>query len=374
VTTDDAVIEFDASEPRLREAAHRPSGLTGRGSASNPKNRFEKLEIVLDPEEPIEGEDPPPPLRTLFLRDDTQSLITYNESPDIPFRASLNVYRGCEHGCAYCYARPTHEYLGLSAGLDFESKILVKEKAPEMLREELSARKWKPQLLAMSGVTDCYQPVERRLGLTRRCLEVLADFRNPVGIVTKNHLVTRDLDLLRELAQYRAVSVAISITTLDGDLAKALEPRASPPQRRLAAVEELSQAGIPVSVMMAPVIPGLTDHEMPSLFAAAAKAGANDAHYIALRLPFAVAPLFEDWLDRHAPGSKEKVLGRIRDMRGGKLYQANFGERMRGSGFFADQLRTLYEVSRRKAGFTGEGRWDLSTASFRVPSEQLSLF
>lgn len=357
-----------AETPPPPTARRDPFGeKTGRGSASNPKNRFEKLELELDPGE--EGLLP----GTLFLRDHSQSLITYNDSPDIPFSASLNVYRGCEHGCAYCYARPTHEYLGLSAGLDFESRILVKERAPELLREELSARKWTPQTLAMSGVTDCYQPIERKLELTRRCLEVLLDFRNPVGIVTKNHLVTRDIDLLRELTRFRAVRVYISITTLDGELAKVLEPRASPPSRRLAAVEELHAAGISVGVMMAPIIPGLTDHEMPKLFAAAAKAGARDAHYTALRLPFAVAPLFEAWLDRHAPGQKEKVLSRVRSMRGGKLYDAKFGERMKGTGFFADELKKLYEISRRKAGFVPGERYELSTAAFRVPGPQMML-
>jgi DNA repair photolyase len=341
-------------------------GLIGRGAVSNPKNRFEKLAIELDP-----GEEGPLP-RTVFLRDDTQTIITYNDSPDVPFRASLNVYRGCEHGCAYCFARPTHEYLGFSAGLDFEAKILVKERAPELLKAELSSRKWQPQTLAMSGVTDCYQPVERKLELTRRCLEVLADFRNPVGIITKNHLVTRDIDLLQELARHQAVSVAISITTLDPELAKVLEPRASPPARRLAAVRELHAAGIPVMVMMAPVIPGLTDHEMPALFAAVAEAGAFDVHYVALRLPWAVAPLFEEWLDRHAPGHKEKVLSRVREMRGGKLYDAKWGERMKGTGFFAEQMRTLYEVARRRAGLP-KGHREQSAAAFRVPSPQLLL-
>lgn len=354
------------SDPIASEA---PAPLCGRGAVANPKNRFERLEVVLDPEEEATGHLP----RTEYLRDDSQSIITYNDSPDIPFHASLNAYRGCEHGCAYCYARPTHEYAGLSAGLDFESKILVKARAPELLREELSARKWQPQVLAMSGVTDCYQPIERKLELTRRCLEVLAEFRNPVGIITKNHLVTRDLDLLRELATHHAVAVSLSITTLDGDLAKTLEPRASPPSRRLAAVRELSAAGIPVTVMMAPIIPGLTDHEMPTLLAAAAEAGACDAHYVALRLPWAVAPLFEAWLERHVPGQKDKVLSRIRSMRGGKLYDAKFGERMRGTGFFADQIRTLFAVSHRRAGFPGRNPRHLSTDAFRVPTPQMML-
>jgi DNA repair photolyase len=261
----------------------------------------------------------------------------------------------------------------MSAGLDFESKIVVKPNAPELLRRELSKKSWKPQVIAMSGVTDCYQPIERKLELTRRCLAVLADFRNPTGIITKNHLVTRDLDLLRELAAHDAVVVNISVTTLDGELAKTLEPRASPPSRRLAAIEELSQSGVPVRVLMAPVIPGLTDHEMPALLAAAAKAGARDAHFVPLRLPWAVAPLFEAWLDRHRPGEKEKVLGRVRSMRGGKLYDAQWGKRMRGEGFFAEQLAALFALAKRKAGFTG-GELALSTAHFRVPTPQLSLF
>ena len=343
-----------------------------RGSATNPKNRFEKLEIVLDPTDPAEGEEPSP-LRTQFLRDDSQTIIAWNDSPDVGFDAGINPYRGCEHGCAYCFARPTHEYLGMSAGLDFESKIVIKPNAPELLRRELSKRSWRPQVIAMSGVTDCYQPIERKLQLTRRCLAVLADFRNPTAIITKNHLVTRDIDLLQELARHDAVVVNVSVTTLDGELAKTLEPRASPPSRRLAAIEELHAAGVPVRVLMAPVIPGLTDHEMPALLAAAAKAGARDAHFVPLRLPWAVAPLFEAWLDRHRPGEKEKVLGRIRSMRGGKLYDAEWGKRMTGEGFFAEQMGALFALAKRKAGFP-HGELNLSTGSFRIPTPQLSLF
>ena len=341
-----------------------------RGAVANPKNRFERLELTLDPEEEADLAE----RRTEFLRDDSQSIISYNNSPDVGFDASVNPYRGCEHGCAYCYARPTHEYAGMSAGLDFESKILVKERAPELLREELSARKWKPQGLAMSGVTDCYQPIERKLEITRRCLQVLAEFRNPVTLVTKNHLITRDLDIFHEMVKNNLVAAAISVTTLDPALAKVLEPRASPPSRRLAAIEELSAAGIPTAVMFAPAIPGLNDHEMPAVFAAAAKAGAIDAHYVALRLPWAVAPLFEQWLERHAPGQKEKVLNRVREMRGGKFYQADFNQRMRGTGFYADQMKQMYQIARRKAGIPEHRRAPLNTAAFRVPSDQLSLF
>ncbi len=268
-----------------------------------------------------------------------------------------------------CYARPTHEYLGLSAGLDFESKILVKESAPELLRRELSSPRWKPQVLSMSGVTDPYQPAEKKLRLTRRCLEVLAEFRNPVVVVTKNHLVTRDIDLLSELASHDAAAVAISLTTLDDDLRRVMEPRTSQPARRLAAIEKLAGAGIPVGVMTAPVIPGLTDHELPALISAAAKAGASFAAHTPVRLPGAVRPVFEDWLSRHFPERKEKVLNRIRSMRGGKLNDPNFGTRMRGEGFVADHIAQLFEISCRRAGIE-RGRFPrLSTAGFRQAEE-----
>ncbi len=357
----------------------RPPTPAGRGAGLNPANRFEAQRVELEPDALLDDDGQPLPLRTQFFRDDSQSIIAFNDSPDIPFRAGVSPYRGCEHGCAYCFARPYHEYLGFSAGLDFESKIMVKLRAAELLREALSRKKWEPQPIAMSGVTDVYQPIERRLGLTRACLAVLAEFRNPVAIITKNHLVTRDADLLGQLARDQAASVAISITTLDGVLAKILEPRASTPARRLAAVRELSVAGVPVRVLMAPIIPGLTDHEIPAVLAAAAEAGALNASYTILRLPHAVAPIFEDWLDRHAPGHKEKVLGRIRELRGGKLYDARWGTRMRGEGPLAEQIKALFLVAKKKAGFRGESvgmnsTAELSTASFRVPCDQLSLF
>jgi DNA repair photolyase len=350
-----------------------------RGAAENPPNRFEAQWIQLD--EPLRDDDgnliEP---RTMFLRDDTQTILTYNESPDIMFKVGCSPYRGCEHGCAYCYARPTHEYLGFSAGLDFESRIMVKERAPDLLRAALSKKTWHPQPVAMSGITDVYQPIERRLELTRRCLEVFAEFRNPVGIVTKNHLVTRDIDLLRELARFNAVNVSVSLTTLDAELTKVLEPRASRPSRRLEAIRELSAAGICVSVLTAPIIPGLNDHEIPALLKAAAQAGARGAGYTVVRLPHGVAPLFEMWLERHRPGEKEKILGRIRELRGGKLYKADFGTRMRGEGPLADQIKALFEVSKRKAGFAGDNAAtkiitnNLNASHFRVPSDQMELF
>lgn len=347
-----------------------PPSPRGRGAAVNPPNRFEAISLERDADWDPE-QDPAP--RTRFLRDLSQTVISYNNSPDIPFTASLNPYRGCEHGCAYCYARPFHEYLGFSAGLDFETKIMVKENAPELLRRELSSPKWKPQMLALSGVTDCYQPIERRLQLTRRCLAVLAEFRNPVGIVTKNHLVTRDLDLLRELAAHHAVAVNLSINSLDGELARHLEPRASAPKHRLAAVEALAKAGIPVGILVAPVIPALNDHEIPSVLNAARRAGAQWAGTLVLRLPLAVAPLFEQWLEQHAPQKKAKVLGRIRDMRGGKLNDPRFGSRMRGEGIFAGQISQMFHVARRRAGIP-ENEPELSIAAFRRPEgAQLAL-
>jgi DNA repair photolyase len=349
----------------------RPPPQRGRGAPINPPNRFEPLWYSREPEW-NDLEDPA--LETHFFRDTSRSIITYNDSPDVGFDASINPYRGCEHGCIYCYARPTHEYLGFSAGLDFESKILVKEDAPELLRRELSSPRWKPQVLAISGVTDSYQPIERRLQLTRRCLQVLAEFRNPVVIITKNHLVTRDVDVLGELARYEAVRVFLSITTLDGSLSRVMEPRASHPTRRLAAIEALSQAGVQTGVLVAPVIPGLTDHELPSILAAAVQAGAKVAGYVTLRLPHGVGPLFEQWLGQHLPDRKDKVLHRIRAIRGGKLNDPRFNSRMRGEGIFAEQIRSLFALACRKAGIDGRGP-TLSTAAFRIPSDtQLSLF
>ncbi|MGH7545805.1 MAG: PA0069 family radical SAM protein, partial [Gemmatimonadota bacterium] len=288
---------------------------------------------------------------------------------------SLNPYRGCEHGCVYCYARPTHEYFGLSAGLDFETKIFVKEDAPELLRKELSSPRWEPQVIVMSGVTDPYQPIERRLAITRRCLEVLEEFRSPVAIITKNHLVTRDIDLLARLAECKAASVTLSITTLDSDLQRVLEPRTCTPARRLLAIRKLADAGVPASVNVAPVIPGLTDHEIPRILEAAVEAGASAAGFTMLRLPYAVKRLFETWLEQHVPDRKGKVLGRIRDVRGGRLNDPRFGSRMRGEGPYAEQIAKLFEVTCRRLG-VDRRRVGLSTSAFRRPSEgrQLSLF
>jgi DNA repair photolyase len=356
----------------------------GRGAVQNPANRFERLRVEVDAEVQAEAGDvataegaaaqPDPPAaapaarcETEYLRDTSRSLITHNDSPDVGFSVSLNPYRGCEHGCIYCYARPTHEYLGFSAGLDFESRILVKEEAPRLLRRELAAPGWQPQTLVMSGVTDPYQPVERRLGITRGCLEVLAEARHPVAVITKSELVTRDLDLLVELASHQAARVFLSITTLDGELARRMEPRASHPRDRLKAVARLADAGVPVGVMVAPVVPAITDHEIPRILEAAAQAGARAAGFIVMRLPGAVAGLFEAWLERHFPNRRDKVLNRIRELRGGRLNDPRFGSRMRGEGIFADQIRALFESARRRHGLD-QPLPELSAAAFRRPA------
>jgi DNA repair photolyase len=346
-------------------------GSPPRGALSNPPNRFEPLRIEPDPDWYEEGERLP---QTRFFRDHSSSILTTNDSPDVGFDVSVNPYRGCEHGCIYCYARPTHEFLGFSAGLDFETRILIKENAPELLRQELNESRWYPQVISLSGVTDCYQPVERRLRLTRRCLEVLALYRNPVTVITKNQLVTRDLDLLRELAQHKAIAVILSMPTHDSALRRILEPRTSPPAARLAAVTALAGAGVPVGILIAPVIPGLTDHEIPTILKSAAAAGATFAASQMLRLPGAVAPLFEEWIGRHFPDRKEKVLGRIRAMRGGRLNDTRFGVRMRGEGTHAEQIRRLFDVACRRTGLDREFP-QLSTAAFRRPAgRQLELF
>ncbi len=343
---------------------------SGRGAAENPTGRFEKITISRDEE--FTEEDPA--RTTTFLRDTSQSIISYNKSPDLGFNASINPYRGCEHGCIYCYARPTHEYLGFSAGLDFESKIMVKMNAPELLRDTFASRSWDPQVMMMSGVTDCYQPVERRLQLTRKCLEVLAECRNPVGIVTKNQLVTRDIDIMKDMAKNQVISVTLSVTSLRNELAGTLEPRTSRPAARLDAIHQLSQAGIPVSVNVAPIIPGLNDYEVPAILKAAKEAGASSASYTMVRLPFGVKELFTGWLERNAPAAKDKILHRIQEIRGGKLNDPRFGSRMRGEGVYAKQVERLFNVARDKIGFPGH-RWSLRTDLFRrPPGPQLSLF
>jgi DNA repair photolyase len=351
--------------------------IKGRGIAESPQNRFEKLELTPDLDEldydlQNDGFEKP---KTVFYKDTSKSFITYNDSPDIGYNASVNPYRGCEHGCSYCFARPTHEYLGFSAGLDFETKIMVKVDAPNLLRQELSSKKWQPQMVGFSGVTDIYQPIERTLELTRKCLEVFLDFRNPVSLVTKNHLVTRDIDILKELAKYDCVSVAISITTLDEDLRRVMEPRTSTATRRLEAVSRLAEAGIHVGVLTAPIIPGLNDFEIPKLVKASVEAGAKFVGYSIVHLPYGVKDIFAAWIEQHFPEQADKVLNRIRAMRGGKLNDPRFGHRMRGEGIFAEQIKALHKIACKKAGLK-RSEYKLSTEHFRVPGRtvQDSLF
>lgn len=338
-----------------------PDALHGRGASFNPPNRFEQLHVEPDPDCPPEEQLDP---RTQFFVDASESLLTKNESPDVAFTYGLNAYRGCEHGCAYCYARPYHEYLGWSSGLDFESRIMVKTRAPELLRRELGSKRWQPAPIGMSGVTDCYQPAERHFRLTRQCLEVCAELRQPVMLITKNALVTRDADVLAELARHRCVSVNFSITTLDAALCGRLEPRASRPQARLAAVRTLRDAGVPVGVMFAPCIPGLTEHEMPAVLEAAARAGATHAGYIMLRLPHSVKDIFGAWLDQHEPGKKARVLDRLRQLHAGQLYRSTWDTRNTGEGVLAEQLQQLFNITCRRVGLS-QDHAELSTEHFR---------
>src|SRR5438067_8185153 len=340
--------------PIVEEAPPPSPAIHGRSASWNPANRFEKLHADLGDADVVQidptNEEDKPRRETQFFRDATQTIIARNNSPDVGFETSVNPYRGCEHGCIYCFARPTHEYLGLSAGLDFESKIMVKTDAPKLLEAELSSPKWEPQVLVMSGVTDPYQPIERKLRITRGCLEVLAKFRNPVAIITKNRLVTRDIDLLSQLAGENAAAVNFSVTSLDPNLQQILEPRTSSPAARLDAVAQLRAAGVPDGVMVAPIMPAITDHEIPSFVAACAKAGAQFAGYTIVRLPWAIAPLFEHWLEEHFPDRKEKILGRIKDLRGNRLNNSQWHTRMTGEGVFAEQIASLFRVGCRHAG------------------------
>lgn len=344
----------------------------GRGASHDLPNRFERLHLEPAAEP---GDEDEQPRKTRFFIDRSRSVISHNSSPDLGFSVSLNPYRGCEHGCSYCYARPTHEYLGFSAGLDFESRIMVKPDAPELLKKALSARAWKPRTLALSGVTDPYQPVERRLRITRACLEVLLECRHPVSIVTKNHLVARDIDILSRMAEHGTAMVTLSITTLRGDLRRVMEPRTSIPARRLAAVRALADAGVPVGVNVAPLIPGLNDHELPEILGAAREAGASHAGMMLLRLPLGVKELFAEWLEQHFPDRRNKVLRRLREVHGGRLYDSRFGRRGRGRGPFAEHLGNLCRVTCRKLGLKRRS-YELATDGFRRPerSGQMRLF
>ncbi len=346
--------------------------LKGRGTDATPANRYDELHVELE----YDDDNPPPEkVNTVYYRDASRAILAENQSPDVGFRWSLNPYRGCLHGCSYCYARPSHEQLGFNAGIDFETRIMVKPDAPELLRKTFLSPRWTPEIVSLSGNTDCYQPVERTLGITRRCLEVFAEFRNPVGIITKSALVMRDVDLLRELARHGVVHVFSSITSLDPELAARLEPRAARPYRRLEAVATLAAAGVPVAVMIGPVIPGLNDEEIPRILQAAKKAGACTASWVLLRLAPPLDAIFARWLDDHFPEKKSRVLNRIRDTRGGSINDSRWGVRQRGQGAYAEQIRALFTAAARKHGLDGTLP-ALRADAFRRPpraGEQMSL-
>ncbi len=326
----------------------------GRGALENPAGRFEPQQRVVDEDAWIEPEAEPCDERrieTQVFIDSTKSIVTTNDSPDTP-NATVNPYQGCEHGCIYCFARPGHEYLGMSAGIDFETKIFAKPEAPRLLAETFAKKNYVPRIVMMSGNTDCYQPLEKKMRITRGCMEVFRDFRHPVTIVTKNHLVTRDIDILKDMAANECIAVYLSVTTLDGKLSRTMEPRASQPQMRLRAIEALANAGVPVGAMVGPIVPGLTDHETPNILKAVADAGAWGAGYTIMRLPYGVKDLFQTWVREHYPDRAERVLARIRDMRDGRLNDAEFGTRMRGTGPFADQIAQMFASYKKKYGLT----------------------
>lgn len=346
----------------------------GRGARSNPDNRFDALsKSYVDDGWDTLGELPR--LKTEIFTETPKTIITRNQSPDISFDRSINPYRGCEHGCTYCYARPAHAYMGLSPGLDFESKLFIKPQAAELLRTELSAENYQPRTIALGANTDPYQPIEKQYRITRQLIEVLSEFKHPFGIVTKNAMVTRDIDVLAPLAAQRLVKVAISITTLDGKLARAMEPRASTTAKRLAAIEALSAAGIPTVVMIGPVIPGLNEHEIENILKAARNAGAREAGYTMLRLPHEVKGIFKDWLLKAYPDRYSKVMSHVRDVRGGKETSAQFGERMTGTGPTAWLIGRRFQLACQTLGLN-VSRTTLRTDLFQRPpktGEQLAL-
>ncbi len=343
----------------------------GRGTNQNPANRFDKIEYIKEPTENYENEEKP---KTEYFTDTSKTIITFNDSPDIYGKASLNIYRGCEHGCIYCYARPSHEYLSLSSGLDFETKIFVKQDAPNLLYKTLASKKWLPQTIMMGSNTDCYQPIEKKLKITRQCLEVLHEFHNPINIVTKNKLVTRDIDILSKMAEYKTVSVFLSITTLDNRLASVMEPQTAKPHLKLAALRELSEAGIPTGVLIAPIIPGMTDSEIPEILKQSAKAGVKRADFIMLRLPYGNKDLFLNWLEEYFSERKEKVVNKLKDLFGEKLYDSTFFIRGRGKGPYAKQIADIFKISCRKAGINKD-TINLTTDFFKNPeNKQLNLF
>lgn len=348
----------------------------GRGAISNRDGRFESLTHEAEDDGWGILDDELAPLRTTLSVDTARSIITRNDSPDVGFEQSINPYRGCEHGCIYCFARPSHAYLGLSPGLDFETKLFYKPDAARLLAAELSKPSYRCKVIALGTNTDPYQPLERRLKVTRAVLETLAEYRQPVAIITKNALVQRDLDLLSEMAKERLAMVFVSITTLDRDIARELEPRASTPQKRLETLAALASAGVPCGVMTAPVIPALTDHELENILQAASQAGASTAGYVLLRLPREIAELFREWLAAHFPGRAKHVMSLLQEARGGKDYDSTWGTRMRGTGPYADLLAQRFSKTCKKLGLN-EREFDLRMDLFKAPKQedgQMDLF
>jgi DNA repair photolyase len=349
--------------------------LKGRGAASNPEGRFESVrrEAVDDgwfPDVPDEAARP----ATTVTEENSRSIISRNDSPDIPFESSINPYRGCEHGCVYCYARPSHAYLNLSPGLDFETKLFAKRNAAARLREALARRGYRPSPINIGANTDPYQPIERRYRITRELLEILAETRHPCTIITKSAMVERDLDLLADLARDRLVAVLLSVTSLDNRLSAKLEPRASAPHRRLQAIRTLSEAGVPVGVLVSPVIPMVTDVDLEEILVQARDAGATQASYAIVRLPHEVAGLFREWLEVHLPERAAHVMSLVQQMRGGRENDPRFGTRMKGEGVFAELIARRFQVATRRLGYGADEAYDLRCDLFRPPTAQGSLF
>jgi DNA repair photolyase len=359
----------------ILDIAADPRRLRGRGAVSNASGRYEKETRVLVDDGWNAKEEIEPSLKTEILRDTSRTIITRNQSPDISFEQSINPYKGCEHGCIYCFARPTHAYLGMSPGADFESRIFAKPNAAELLRRELASPKYVPKVIAIGTNTDPYQPIERKLKIMRSILEVLWEFKHPVGIVTKSALILRDLDILAPMAEAGLVKAALSVTSLDPKLAREMEPRASTPPKRLAAIKGLAAAGIPAAVMFAPVIPALNDEELENVLSAAVSAGAKSAGYVLLRLPLEIKDLFREWLEANEPGRAKHVMSLIRSMRGGKDYDANWHTRMKGTGPYAEMIAKRFHLAVKRLSLNKEHR-PLDLSQFQKPArigEQLAL-
>lgn len=345
----------------------RPDRNRGRAAGINPSGRFEPVSRhVFD--DGWESLEELPPFKTEVQVEKPRTIITRNTSPDVPFDRSINPYRGCEHGCVYCFARPTHAYMGLSAGLDFESKLFAKPNAATLLAKELSRKGYTPAPIAMGTNTDPYQPIEQTYRITRQVLEVLSDFNHPVTVVTKSARITRDLDILSDMAKRHLVKVALSVTTLDAKLARTMEPRASTPSKRMEAMKLLSEAGVPVGVMVAPIIPALNDSEIEKILTGAAYAGAQSAGFVLLRLPLEIKQLFEDWLHENTPDRAERVMSLVRSTRDGKAYDSDFSQRMRGTGPYAWQISRRFEIATKKLGLS-RGGWKVDSSQFRVPGQ-----